>query len=636
MTPDTTQDMTDTQELERTIRELQEKLDAARAQQNALARAAYEADAARLQAEREERRRAYQEQQDQERQTRYAQVRAANEERDRQRKEVEDARLAAEAERTLLEATAYQAHIDQIVALWKNTNLELRPYQHRGRVFLRESERALCTLPPGLGKTPTAASACYEDDGLTIDGLVGICCPAGLTDMWFDQWLKFWPDTPIVEISGNRKQRERALELVSKGAKVFVFNYEMLHTKASKRRVTVAQRTRMNNGELTDEDYTQMMEDELKELQAEAKMFTFPTFRHLIFDESHHLKSTDSKRAQAAAEMARDRNMNVYLLSGTPIKRDPDDLYMQCHILMPHEGYNKLHPDLHFSEKDAFIRRYCVTLPSPYGQRVYGARKKPIEELMEKVSYFVSYEEADVYRPPIEEQTINIRMDERHEKAYNSIETAYMFDEITFHSAMEVMHSLRAVTMTPQKIETAVDLANDLHNTYDPQNPDAVYGAVFFTIYQESAHMVADALNKHFGYTDASDPRFIQPLTGEMSVAQRAPLLDQMIARKQPFIVGTLGTISEGKDLSYMKAVVFLEETWTHMEVEQGIDRVRRAGSVETKVNVYYLHATHKDTGRSTCDGEIHAVQHHRGMTAEVIVRRLMDKARASYARKKA
>jgi hypothetical protein len=530
--------------------------------------------------------------------------------------------------------TEYDQHIQAIVAKWQNPLLELRPYQHRGRIFMRESARAMNTLPPGLGKTETAMAACYEDDGLTLSGPVGICCPGGLTDMWFDRWLKYWPNTPIVEVSGTRKQRTKALQLAQSGAQVFIFNYEMLHTRPPKKRMSNAQRTRMNQGELSIDEAVDIMEDEAKAALAEKRKYDFPGFKYLIFDESHHLKSTHSKRAQAAAEVARARDMSVWLLSGTPIKRDPDDLYMQLHILMPHEGYNQLHPELYFSEYYEFVKEYCITLPSPYGSqtRIIGARKKPIEELMEKVSFFVSYEEADVYRPPIEEQTINVRMDERHQHAYDSVERAYMYEDITFHSAMEVMHALRAVTLTPQKIERAVDIANDLHNVYDPAHPTTVYGGVFYTIYQQSAHTLANALNRHFGY-DEHDPRRIIPLTGEMDVKQRSALLDDMIARRVPFIVGTLGTIAEGKDLSYMKAVTFLEETWTHMEIEQGIDRVRRAGSTETKVNVYYIHATH-NTGRITIDGEIHNVQNHRGMTAEVIVRRLFEKARQAYERK--
>jgi len=260
----------------------------------------------------------------------------------------------------------------------------------------------------------------------------------------------------------------------------------------------------MSHGELDIDDLADIMEDEARAALMEARRYTFPGFKYLIFDESHHLKSTDSKRAQAAAELARSHDMNVYLLSGTPIKRDPDDLYMQLHILMPHEGYNQLHPDLYFSSREEFIRRYCISLPSPYGSntRIVGARKKPIEALMEKVSYFISYEEADVYRPPIEETTINIRMDDKHQKAYDSVEHTYMYEDIVFHSAMEVMHTLRAITITPQKIERAVDIALDLHNTYDPKHPDNVYGCVFYTVYQDSAHMLAQALNRALGYDD--------------------------------------------------------------------------------------------------------------------------------------
>lgn len=512
-----------------------------------------------------------------------------------------------------------QQYLSLKVAHWCNTLLTPRPYQWHGADFLQDSHRAFCTFQPGLGKTETAIIALLDETGTKWrpDCLpIAIVAPSHLTEMWFDRVLKYIPTARIALVSGTRKQRDKTLLLKDK-IDVFVFNYEMLHarpsTKDTRRINSKLSRAHSTRTQLTDEDYFKLMEEKRKAESTVAKPYDFPHFKSVVFDESHHLKNPDSKRAQAAAELVSSRDTQVYMLTGTPIKREPDDLYQQLHILSPHEGYNLRTQETaveKFSSYYDFVAKYCVSLPRPgFSNGIVHPRKTAIQSLMDRWAFFTSYEEADIYRPPITPDTHGITLDPKHLDAYNMVAIHYMYEDINFHSAMEVMHALRAITACPQKVATIVEEATSYPS------------AVIYTCYIQSAKLIAAGIDEAQGLPTGTTP----VLSGEIPVAQRTLLLKDLIDRRVPYIVGTLGTISEGHDLSYMKSVHFFEETWTPLEVEQAIDRVRRFGSTQTNVNVLYYHC------HNTIDEIIHGVQDRRGITAEQIVRRLQEQWRTQY-----
>lgn len=544
-----------------------------------------------------------------------------------------------------LEQLALQADADSELALVRPSDglsthdlfpIPLRPYQIDGSRFLRESRRAFCTYEPGLGKTETAIAACLDidhptsitthtnvlcdDDGdyvaiettnahwrpTTDNGQpakVVIFCPSYLTDEWFERIVQYIPDAKIVMCSGTRKQREKVLSL---DADWYILNYEMLHKR--QRNLTAKQQARMKH--------------------VPRDPYTIPEADYYIFDESQNLKNHNGKQAQAAAELVHPSSdptlpiPHVYLLSGTPIKREPDDLYMQLHIMYPHGLTNSIYSDMYFRSYNDFVRQYCIYLPSPRGNVVVGAKGQslvklgqntPIQRLMDKVAHYISYEDADIYRPDVQPIVKHMSLDEEFQKAYDDIASMYAYKDLRMFSSIEVLHALRATTACPAKLESAANLAEQFapklsstsHTGHDS-------GCMFFTYYVGSAKLLARHLSKKLGI----EVPWIagQPHT---SHEERTRILNS----KPPFLVGTLKSLSTGiNSLNYMKAVVFFEEDWTPDVLEQATDRVRRFGNDATKVFVYYLLA------KNTIDDQIHAVVGRRGITAEAIVRRTLAK----------
>lgn len=511
--------------------------------------------------------------------------------------------------------------------------IPLRPYQIDGSRFLRESKRAFCTYEPGLGKTETAIAACLDldtptststirtvladDDGdyvcneqtvyhwrptiQTPNGpriaKVVIVCPSFMTDEWFDRIIQYIPDARVVMCSGTRKAREKVLAM---DADWYILNYEMLHKREIK-------------------------EPKHPRKHVPLEPFNIPEADFYIFDESQNLKNHNGKQAQAAADLVHPSPIHhelqhVYLLSGTPIKREPDDLYQQLHIMYPHSNTNMIYPDMYFRSYQDFVQQYCIYLPSPRGNIVVGQKDQrlrkygiqtPIERLMDKVAHYISYEDADVYRPEVQPTVKHIHLDPEFEQAYKDIMLMYAYKDIKMYSAIEVMHALRAVTACPAKIESAISLAEQFRD-----------GCMFFTYYVGSAKILASKLSEALGQT-------VPWIAGQPHTSHKQR--DEILDSQPKYLVGTLKSLSVGTNkLRHMKAVVFAEEDWTPDVLEQATDRVRRFGNDATKVFVYYLLA------KGTIDDQIHSVVGRRGLTAEAIVRRTIAKFRKDYAKEMA
>jgi len=498
----------------------------------------------------------------------------------------------------------------------------IRPYQgfDGAAGHLKTIGRGFCTLPPGLGKTESAILACLDPKPRNMydpfdkpyrrpRGTVLIVCPSLLTDLWFDRIVQYLPEASVVMASGDRRARQKALNLA---ADWYIINYEMLVSRPAKDLNKLTRDPNHPLHKLLDPETQQLEQSAIIRLadllqnnpSAYKKLikpspYKLPPYDIVIFDESHHLANHESATSKEAAALVREADKDVYMLTGTPIRREPDDLYAQYHILYPHAGYGRtpLSAPLSFSVYDDFKREYCVNVHSPWGNKVVGRRTAKIQQLMDATSYFCSYEDAGIYLPPVQNSTIRFPLDDKHADAYKQISLHYAYQDIKMYSSMEVMHALRAVTFTPAKVENALNLSDQFPKI------------LFYTWYISSAQHLADALSKHLGRT-------IPCVSSAIPEQERLAIVDA----HPPVLVATLGTLSEGKDLSYMQAVCFVEGDWTPYKMQQALSRVQRSGSTMNKVMAYYLVA------KDTIDETILAVSKKRGATAKAIVERQLDK----------
>jgi SNF2 family DNA or RNA helicase len=159
------------------------------------------------------------------------------------------------------------------------------PYQLEGMAFLMPRRSALLADEMGLGKTMQAILSIRL---LMQSGMIRrvlLVCPKPLVFNWGRE-LKCWaPDLPFEVIAGNTAAR-RAAWAVS-NAPLKIVNYEVL--------------TR---------DMAIIEDDTIR-------------FDLVILDEAQRIKNRESKTAQAARALRRDRS---WALTGTPIENKPEDL----------------------------------------------------------------------------------------------------------------------------------------------------------------------------------------------------------------------------------------------------------------------------------------------------------------------
>lgn len=430
-----------------------------------------------------------------------------------------------------------------------------RPYQWEALDFMKSKKRVLNRDSMGLGKTLCGA---YASVGRTL-----VVCPNYLTEHWYN-WLhgvskgrdKHEPYAPygrqrVVWCQGTFWEKAAALE---QDADFTIINMEAF---ASHR-------------------------DFLKQLANNYKWQT------LIVDEAHHFRTHNARRSETMVEVARCAEY-VYLLTGSPIWKEVDDLFMLFRALQPEIFTSYYH----------FVDQFCIADETRYGTRVLGVKKdqtKDLDKLLKIMSIGHSYSDAGRDLPDVIEKVINIQFPDEIMKAYNEMCAGYRMElskeEIKFENFAQIMRMMRLMTAFPGKLDAAESIIEDIH--------DSSTKAVIFTWYRETCEDIAKRFGVpaiHGGITDVSERR--------------------RIALESPIVCATLASLSEGIDLSDARTVIYLEENYTPGSMEQSLGRVRRdrQGKGNTDpILLYYIHV------KNTIDKVIHEKQRSRGVKLREIL----------------
>lgn len=400
-----------------------------------------------------------------------------------------------------------------------------RPYQKEGITFLKKKRRAMLLDAPGLGKTLQAAEAAIPP--------VLIACPTYLVEQWESFLNEQYPHAKVLAAQGLRIQREAILELA---ADWYIINIEMFR------------------------DYT------------------FPKVTTLIIDESHHLRGRSSQQSLGALSICKQVKY-VYLLTATPIKREPDDLFMQLRLLYPNI----------FSSYNSFINNYCKVEQTPYGPKVKGDKNPAVtRRLLKEFAIGRSYKEAGLSLPDLVENVISVRMSATLAKRYKEVKENYTFEDIPLEAMVQVVNILRQLTFSREKIEALLELLDD-HN---------ITSGVIFCWFRNTAEQLAKLLK-------------CPSITGEMGANERTILAKA----SKGLITATIASLSEGVDLSHTRNVIFFECDYTYGSMYQALSRVRRYSENNEPVKVHYINM------RYTVDETVYYSQKRRGATVKEILR---------------
>ena len=162
----------------------------------------------------------------------------------------------------------------------------------------------------GTGKTRRAL------DIISDDGLAVVICPARVIDTWLKQ-VPQWSNRTAYAYRGTMRRR-------------------MLESALKAEHGLLAMSYEMTSG---------------------FRVADIPKGFTLIIDESHYVKNPRSQRSQAVQAFS-DRAGCVLMMTGTPTRKDLEDLYGQCNILYPRRNDRIKHFGEQFASLSAFRKAY--------------------------------------------------------------------------------------------------------------------------------------------------------------------------------------------------------------------------------------------------------------------------------------
>ncbi len=322
--------------------------------------------------------------------------------------------------------------------------------------------------------------------------------------------------------------------------------------------------------------------------------FIFPQVTTLIVDESHEFRVYESGHSQGLRRYAKFVE-RVYELTATPEYKDVSSLWHQLHILDPKAWNAYWH----------FLGRFAVTSNYSFGTKII--RVKSRQRLDHETAPYMmvrNYGQVGMVLPQRIDEQVVLQMTDAQYKRYKLLRDEYVLelptgDKQRMFNASAVLHKLRALTITDEKL-TAVKHIIDRTPGKEP--------IIVFCMYVETAHKLGEALKAPVitGEVEARDRRGVA-LTGTQHEIHGARVR-----------VATMGSLSQGVDLSDFRTIIVVEETYLPGQQHQALSRVVRArtGNQDTNpVLCYWVRY------KNTVDANVHNAVRRRVSDANSIIR---------------
>ncbi|RNF12431.1 putative DNA helicase [Trypanosoma rangeli] len=327
------------------------------------------------------------------------------------------------------------------------------------------------------------------------------------------------------------------------------------------------------------------------------------TFQVVILDESHYVKTVDSKRTMAALKLCRAAR-RVLLLSGTPTLSRPIELYPQLQAIMHHAWT---------PTKTQFGARYCNAFVGRFGVDYTGHSN--MSELHVLLQHFVirrTKKELGDELPSKSRQLLYVYITPKEKKGLeksvlalrNSLRdgaTLPMSGAVTSTTKMHGNSSgstaaaagsaapTRGLTAFDLKIATArakIAAVQDYVKSTAEQMVESRQKVIIFAHHQCMMEAIREAVES----VQPKQPLDYIYITGETPAAQREALTTHFRTSPNCHVaVLSMHSCGVGHNLTCATMVVFAELDWnpsTHLQCE---DRVHRMGQSSACIIKYLL-----------------------------------------------
>lgn len=432
-----------------------------------------------------------------------------------------------------------------------SADLRLMPFQLSGVQFLVSAGSALLGDDMGLGKTVQAIMWMANMDP---KGYHLVVCPNTLKYNWAEELERWWPEVPVVVVDGTASQRRKQLASYEGG--VLVINYESLrtHTRLAPwggKKLTEAQKAP-------------------KELQD----FAWST---VVVDEAHKIKDPGSLQTLAVKQMGAQAKHRL-AMTGTPQADSPDDLWSIMSFVEPNE----------YGSRNQFRRAFCIMQPG-HGTSWVNEGLRPDREGAFRSVFdrrFLRRTKAGVL-PQLPEKYPTryhrVPLTSAQEKAYKALKKDKL--AVVDGNLVVATNPLELVTRLLQ-IASAVPSVDDAGNVVSMETPSNKLDAIKdileaggrdeqFVVFARS-RLLIDMLER-----ELSGSYLIGRITGSESAQERQEVIERFQDHRLDLVLGTLGAGAEGVTLTAASTVIIAEQSWSHIQNSQAIDRVYRIGQTK-------------------------------------------------------
>ncbi|PBJ79825.1 DNA helicase [Trypanosoma cruzi cruzi] len=434
---------------------------------------------------------------------------------------------------------------------------QLRPFQKKGVDFIiARGGRGMIADDMGLGKTVQALAVAHH---YRNEWPVLIVCPLSLVENWTKELMRFC-SIPIGRIAIFQNSKVRVTDVHS----AVIVPYSSL-----------------------------------KSLDTQST-----TFQVVILDESHYIKTVDSKRTVAALKLCRVAR-RVLLLSGTPTLSRPIELYPQLQTIM--------HPSWTPS-KSLFAARYCNAFVGRFGvdylghshmselhvllqQFVIRRTKRELgNELPSKIRQLLYVYITPKEKKALEKSVLALRNSFRDGATLPTLGTAVSTMNMTQGTGGNLTTctpggatATRNMTAFDLKIATArakIAAVQDYVKSTTEQMVESGQKVIIFAHHQCMMEAIREAVES----VQPKQPLDYIYITGETPAAQREALTTHFRTSTNCHVaVLSMHSCGVGHNLTCATMVVFAELDWnpsTHLQCE---DRVHRMGQSSACVIKYLL-----------------------------------------------
>ena len=408
--------------------------------------------------------------------------------------------------------------------------MKLFEYQKQGIEFLVSKHGGMLLDEQGLGKTLQALEAVNRSDSK----LLVVVCPAIMQGTWL----------------------HHVTEYLNKDIEYIIHSYEWY-----------------NNSNHIKEVYKKINKQKTS----------------VIVDECHYIKTPTSKRSKTVYQMLLLENIKQkILLTGTPITRDIDDLYMPMSVF--YNGTNNWYKSIFHFRKDLMKCKHS------YFGDVYSGFKSEYSKnlligMLKRISLRRTKKQVLSELPSISRQRIYIDIDAKVAK-----DSLKYLDYATYVINKDTDNAIKYEDFASQMKEDATHIATirkalgiakvkgtieyiDLYLETSKVNK-----LVVFAVHQDVIFLLVNALKEKY-----KDKYVIHEITGATSKSKKDKVIESFQTDDKPQII-VANVIAGGVGITLTKAhvVMFAEIDWTPSNIMQAEARVHRI-TQDTNVQSIFL-----------------------------------------------